>query len=272
MQLRKMACHPVLHRLYYKDDTLKKMTKDLMKNPEYENNNADYIFEDMTFMSDFELHQLCTKYPQLKRYVMPDEVLMDSGKVQHLLKVLAEEKERGSRLLLFSQFTMMLDVLETVLDRHHYKFLRIDGSTPVTERQTLIDLYYRDDSYFVFLLSTKAGGFGINLTAANVVIMHDLDFNPHNDDQAENRAHRVGQTKEVRIIKMVTKGTVEEQIYKCGQQKMKLDKTLSANTTADTDDQRVPATASKRTAGQEPTEEKGEEGTQDGKFHFKLLY
>lgn len=75
--------------------------------------------------------------------------------------------------------------------------LRLDGSTPVTERQSLINEYTQDSSIFIFLLSTRAGGLGINLTAADTVIIHDIDFNPYNDKQAEDRCHRVGQTKYV---------------------------------------------------------------------------
>lgn len=84
----------------------------------------------------------------------------------------------------------MLDVLEDVLKACGYKYLRLDGQTPVNERQALIDEYTTNDEYFIFLLSTKAGGFGINLISANVVVLYDLDFNPHNDAQAEDRAHR----------------------------------------------------------------------------------
>ena len=77
----------------------------------------------------------------------------------------------------------------------HCRYNRLDGSTPVQERQTLIDQFNEDPDIFVFVLSTRAGGLGINLTAANTVILHDLDFNPYNDKQAEDRCHRVGQTR-----------------------------------------------------------------------------
>lgn len=88
-------------------------------------------------------------------------------------------------MLIFSQFTMMLDILERYLDLRDHTYLRFDGQTVVTERQDLIDQYTKDPSIFVFLLSTKAGGLGINLTAADTVIIHDIDFNPYNDKQAE---------------------------------------------------------------------------------------
>lgn len=94
-------------------------------------------------------------------------------------------------MLLFSQFTMMLDILEAVLETMGIQYLRLDGQSKVEDRQPLIDAFNDDPNVTVFLLSTKAGGFGINLTSANVVILYDLDFNPHNDKQAEDRAHRM---------------------------------------------------------------------------------
>lgn len=108
---------------------------------------------------------------------------MDAGKVDKLLQLLPKMKARGDRILLFSQFVIMLDVLESVLVTMGIKFIRLDGQTPLPERQDIIDEYQNDPSITIFLLSTKAGGFGINLTAANVVILYDIDFNPHNDAQ-----------------------------------------------------------------------------------------
>jgi SWI/SNF-related matrix-associated actin-dependent regulator 1 of chromatin subfamily A len=98
----------------------------------------------------------------------------------------------------------------------------MDGSTPVRDRQDLVDRYQNDPSIPVFLLSTKACGLGITLTAADVCIIHDLDFNPFNDLQAQDRAHRVGQTKVVHVIKLVTKSTVDEHIYNIQEQKAKM--------------------------------------------------
>ena len=81
------------------------------------------------------------------------------------------------------------------------RYLRLDGQTPVQERQFLIDDFNKDPDIFIFILSTRAGGLGINLTAANTVILHDLHLNPYNDKQAEDRCHRLGQTKEVKIVR-----------------------------------------------------------------------
>ena len=131
----------------------------------------------------------------LKDFRLDSATLMSSGKFSVLSSILEEKKEQGDRVLIFSQFVIMLDIVEEFLKFKGYKFVRLDGSTAVSERQDLIDLYNNDNEIFVFMLSTKAGGMGINLTAANVVIMHDIDFNPFNDKQAEDRCHRVGQTK-----------------------------------------------------------------------------
>lgn len=103
------------------------------------------------------------------------------------------------------------------------RFIRLDGSIPGSERLDLIDSYNNDPEIKVFLLSTKAGGLGINLTSANVVILYDIDFNPHNDAQAEDRAHRVGQQRPVRIYKFILDGTVEQHMLTSANFKLLLD-------------------------------------------------
>jgi len=120
-----------------------------------------------------------------------------------------------------------LDILEMVLESLPMRFFRLDGTTKVEERQDLIDTFYADTETPVFMLSTRAGGAGINLAAANKVIIFDSSFNPQDDIQAENRAHRVGQTKEVEVIRLVTKDTIDEQIYELGQLKVQLDQRVS---------------------------------------------
>ncbi|KAG8292346.1 ATP-dependent helicase smarcad1 [Homalodisca vitripennis] len=127
-------------------------------------------------------------------FELADSVLVRSGKFLKLDEILPPLKAGGHRVLIFSQFVFILDILEDYMRVRNHSFLRLDGSTPVTERQDMIDLYNQDSSIFVFLLSTKAGGIGINLTAADTVIIHDVDFNPYNDKQAEDRCHRMGQT------------------------------------------------------------------------------
>ena len=148
---------------------------------------------------------------------------MGSGKVQKLKELLHTFVANGDRTLLFSQFTTMLDILEAVLETLGIKFMRLDGDTQMDRRQDIIDQFHREEDIAVFMLSTKAGGAGINLACANKVVIFDSSFNPQDDIQAENRAHRVGQTREVEVVRLVTKGTIEEQIYALGESKLALD-------------------------------------------------
>merc|ERR1711997_971968 len=122
----------------------------------------------------------------------------------------------------------MGDIMEQYLRIRKFRYLRLDGTTPVLERQALIDKFNTEESYFIFLLSTRAGGLGINLTAANTVILHDIDFNPYNDKQAEDRCHRVGQTKEVKVIRFTSEDTIEEGIHNIAQEKLKLEQDVTA--------------------------------------------
>lgn len=131
--------------------------------------------------------------------------------------------------MIFSQFVIMLNVMEEYLKLRKYSYLRLDGQTPVSTRQDLIDQYSNDDSIFIFLLSTKAGGLGINLTAADTVIIHDIDFNPYNDKQAEDRCHRMGQKRPVAIHRLISKGTIEEGMFQMAQEKLKLEQEITTD-------------------------------------------
>ena len=149
-----------------------------------------------------------------------EEDLFCSPKFVRLRSLLPELIGNGHRLLVFSQWTKIMDLMEILMNSSlNLKFLRLDGSTAVSERQDLIDTFNNDDSIPVFLLSTRAGGMGLNLTAADVCILHDLDFNPFNDRQAEDRCHRIGQKKPVTVIKLVSEGTVDEDIYRMQERK-----------------------------------------------------
>ncbi|ANB11651.1 DNA-dependent ATPase FUN30 [Sugiyamaella lignohabitans] len=228
MQLRKAALHPLLFRRLYNDTILKKMAKEIMAEPRYETANEQFIYEDMEVMTDFELHRLCESFPSsIGHHKLSEDKWMTSGKISKLEKLLPQMKADGDRILIFSQFTQMLDILERVLNFMKISFLRLDGSTPVEVRQEMIDKFYEEKEITVFLLSTKAGGFGINLACANVVIIYDLSFNPHDDKQAEDRAHRVGQTREVQVIRLITKDTIEENILQLANTKLQLDRSVS---------------------------------------------
>ena len=230
MQLRKLCLHPLLLRIRYTDTDLHEMTAALVKKEErYRDNDPNYIYEDMTVMTDFELNHLCQEFPRaLSPFALPAEAIQESIKLKQLRITLEDRKSKGDRVLLFSQFKLMLDVLEVFLKGEGYKYLRIDGSTPVEERQTLIDEYTDNDDIFIFLLTTRAGGVGINLTAANVVIIYDIDYNPQQDRQAEARCHRVGQTRPVHIMKLILRDTVENHMLNMSDNKIKLDDDVSA--------------------------------------------
>lgn len=123
----------------------------------------------------------------------------------------------------------MLNVMEEYLKIRKHTYVRLDGQTPVNMRQDLIDEFTNDQSIFIFLLSTKAGGLGINLTAADTVIIHDIDFNPYNDKQAEDRCHRMGQKRPVAIYRLISQGTIEEGMFQMAQEKLKLEREITTD-------------------------------------------
>lgn len=224
MNLRKAANHPLLIRQNYTTAKLLDMSRLILKEPQYATDgNQQYIFEDMEWYSDFELHSLCLKFPSIRSFKLSDEKLLDSGKFKILDELLPKLQEEKRKVLLFSQFTMTLDIIEKYMDIRGHKFMRLDGSTKTTDRLDLIDEFNSQSSdIFIFLLTTRAGGVGINLTSATVAIIHDIDFNPYNDKQAEDRCHRVGQTREVTIYKFVSEDTIEEGILRMADNKLKL--------------------------------------------------
>ncbi|KAL8782835.1 MAG: hypothetical protein Q9213_005074 [Squamulea squamosa] len=224
MALRKASIHPLLFRRAYTDRILKKMARDCLKEDDFHHSQYDLCLEDMSVMMDYELHRFCKRYPStMNKYRLQNDEWMDSGKVSKISDLLVEFKKNGDRVLVFSQFVMVMDILEDVMETLGMRFFRLDGQTKIDERQDMIDQFYADPAITVFLLSTKAGGAGINLACANKIIIFDSSFNPQDDIQAENRAHRVGQTREVEVIRLVSKGTIEEQIYALGQMKLALD-------------------------------------------------
>ncbi|KAI5296307.1 hypothetical protein KEM52_004287 [Ascosphaera acerosa] len=150
-----------------------------------------------------------------------------SAKLKLLELLLPKLKQRGHRVLLFSQFLENLDIIEDFLDGLGLMHCRIDGNYSSLEKQKQIDRFNAKDSpYFAFMLSTRAGGVGINLATADTVIILDPDFNPHQDMQALARAHRIGQKNKVLVFKLMTQSTVEEKIMQIGKKKMLLDHVL----------------------------------------------
>ncbi|KAL2922518.1 putative ATP-dependent DNA helicase CHR12 [Bienertia sinuspersici] len=189
----------------------------------------------------------CCNHPYLflQEYNMwrMDEIVRASGKFELLDRLLPKLHRGGHRVLLFSQMTRLLDILEIYLRMHDYKYLRLDGSSKTDERGTLLKEFNASDSpYFLFLLSTRAGGLGLNLQTADTVIIFDSDWNPQMDQQAEDRAHRIGQKKEVRVFVLVSVGSIEEVILERAKQKMGIDaKVIQAglfNTTSTAQDRK----------------------------------
>lgn len=228
--LRKLANHPLLQRYHYTDATIKTIAKCLAKDPDYKDTVVEYIVDDLACMSDFDINEMTQEYPlSIGKFAMPKKLIPISGKFAYLDETLPQLKREGHRVLIFSQYVIMLNILEVYLKMRNHSFLRLDGNTPVTLRQQLINEYTEDGSIFIFLLSTRAGGLGINLTAADTVIIHDIDFNPYNDKQAEDRCHRMGQTRPVNVIRLVSKDTIEEAMWELTQEKLKLERDITTD-------------------------------------------
>nr|CAG8447490.1 7168_t:CDS:10 [Entrophospora candida] len=157
-------------------------------------------------------------------YTNDVHIIENSGKMIVLDKLLKRLKAQGSRVLLFSQMSRVLDILEDYCIFKNYEYCRIDGQTKQEDRINAIDEYNAPDSEkFVFLLTTRAGGLGINLTSADIVIIFDSDWNPQVDLQAQDRAHRIGQTKQVYVFRFVTENSIEEKVLERAAQKLRLD-------------------------------------------------
>ncbi|KAK2754727.1 swr1 complex component [Arachnomyces sp. PD_36] len=155
----------------------------------------------------------------------PDKRLLqfDCGKLQRLDKLLRDLQAGGHRALIFTQMTKMLDVLEQFLNIHGHRYLRLDGATKVEQRQILTERFNNDNRILAFILSSRSGGLGINLTGADTVIFYDLDWNPAMDKQCQDRCHRIGQTRDVHIYRLVSEYTIESNILRKANQKRMLD-------------------------------------------------
>lgn len=155
----------------------------------------------------------------------PDKRLLqyDCGKLQTLEKLLRKLQAGGHRALIFTQMTKVLDILEQFLNIHGHKYLRLDGSTKIEQRQILTDRFNNDTRILAFILSSRSGGLGINLTGADTVIFYDLDWNPAMDKQCQDRCHRIGQTRDVHIYRLVSEHTIEANILRKANQKRMLD-------------------------------------------------
>lgn len=155
-----------------------------------------------------------------------DRLVADCAKLKQLDELLVKLKRDNHRVLIFCQMTRMIDILEEYMAKKHYSYFRMDGSTNIADRRDMVNEYQVNYNIFAFLLSTRAGGLGVNLTGADTVIFYDNDWNPTMDAQATDRAHRIGQTRKVSVYRLVTKNTIEERIVKRAKQKQSVQSTV----------------------------------------------
>jgi SWI/SNF-related matrix-associated actin-dependent regulator of chromatin subfamily A member 5 len=177
-----------------------------------------------------QLRKVCNHpylFPGVEDEKAPDlaeHLITNSGKMKIIDQLLPKLKESRSQVLIFTQMTMMLDILEDYCNFRGFSYCRLDGMTDIYEREKMIALFTEpQSSYFIFLLSTRAGGLGINLASADTVIIYDSDWNPQVDLQAMDRAHRIGQSKQVNVYRLVTRDSLEERIIERQCLRLKLD-------------------------------------------------
>ncbi|XP_051504280.1 lymphocyte-specific helicase-like [Myxocyprinus asiaticus] len=171
-------------------------------------------------------HAYLIEYPlgPSGEYKIDEQLVEASGKFLVLDRMIPELKKRGHKVLIFSQMTSILDILMDYCYLRGYKYSRLDGSMSYTDRDENMKRFSSDPEVFLFLLSTRAGGLGINLTAADTVIIFDSDWNPQADLQAQDRCHRIGQTKPVVVYRLITVNTIDEKILERASAKRKLEK------------------------------------------------
>lgn len=153
------------------------------------------------------------RLPAMERFVL------ESAKLKKLDQMLVDLKKGGHKCLIYFQMTRMMDLMEEYLTYRQYQYIRLDGSSKLSDRRDLVNDWQTNPELFIFLLSTRAGGLGINLTAADTVIFYDSDWNPTIDSQAMDRAHRLGQTRQVTVYRLLVRGTIEERMRDRAKQK-----------------------------------------------------
>ncbi|KAL1691779.1 SNF2 family N-terminal domain-containing protein [Schizophyllum commune] len=227
MQLRKVCNHPDLFEVrpivtsfaMSRSAIADYEIKELLRNAPLAGHSDSISSLPPTF--DSPLHCAAVKL----QIAFPDPFLLqfDCGKLQYLADLLREKKAGGHRVLIFTQMTRILDILEVFLNFHGYLYLRLDGATKIEDRQYVTERFNADERVFCFIASSRSGGVGINLTGADTVVFYDSDFNPQMDRQCEDRSHRIGQIRDVHIYRFVSQHTVEEAMLRKANQKRSLD-------------------------------------------------
>ncbi|KAI9682181.1 MAG: swr1 complex component [Caeruleum heppii] len=184
-------------------------------------NGVDVVHKAQRIMTEDAFHEARIRLS----IAFPDKRLLqyDCGKLQRLDHLLRQLQAGGHRALIFTQMTKVLDILEQFLNIHGHRYLRLDGATKIEQRQILTDRFNNDPRILAFILSSRSGGLGINLTGADTVIFYDLDWNPAMDKQCQDRCHRIGQTRDVHIYRFVSEYTIESNILRKANQKRMLD-------------------------------------------------
>ncbi|OII71486.1 Snf2 Rad54 helicase family protein [Cryptosporidium andersoni] len=242
-RLRRICNHPLLHQGHFKkeeiDDLISYLNKNIQGYKEYPRSRVEQYIKQLC---DYEIHQLALENSRnsntnfFDKYLIKDElVLGDSCKVIKMYQIIEKKVIRKEKCLVFCHHTMLLDIVEEYIklkfgDKTDF-YIRLDGTTPIDTRQKLVEQFQTSSSTLIFLLSTKAAGQGLNLTAASTVIMMDIDYNPQIERQAEDRVHRLGQSKDVSIFKLICRNSIEEDILKCCESKLSLDAAFGGSET-----------------------------------------
>ncbi len=193
--------------------------------------------QDRQFKEFLEAGEFEGKTPEEQQHMLNEHLyIQTSGKMVLLDKLLPKLRQEGHKVLIFSQMVRMLDLISEYCEFRNYPHERLDGRVRGTDRQKSIDRFEREKNSFLFLLSTRAGGVGINLTAADICIIFDSDWNPQNDVQAQARCHRIGQTKDVRIYRLITSRSFEQEMFDRASKKLGLEQAVLGTFGQDDDD------------------------------------
>ncbi|KAI1488836.1 SNF2 family N-terminal domain-containing protein [Biscogniauxia mediterranea] len=222
MQLRKAAIHHQLFRSHFTDEIVEKMTNILWSKcseeelyvQSKEDRHKALFLADLKDKSDFQLHLWCKDFHKYIGHLdIPHRSWEESPKVQRLLELVRGYMKTGDRVLVFSRFELVIDILRETLHHAEIPYCELTGSTETSSRFPEIHRFNENPDIPVFLLTTGAGGTGLNLTAANKIVLFDQSDNPQEDVQASNRAHRIGQTRDVEVVRLITQDTVEGLVY-----------------------------------------------------------
>ncbi|KAI1366754.1 SNF2 family N-terminal domain-containing protein [Xylaria arbuscula] len=244
MQLRKAAIHHQLFRVHFTDEIVKEMIDILWakcsEDELYVQSKADrhktLFLDNYKDKSDFQLHLECKHFDKyIGHFDIPPRSWEEGPKIQKLLELVRGYMKNGDRVLVFSRFDLVIDILRETLAFADIPYCELTGSTDISDRFPEIERFNANPDIPVFLLTTGAGGTGLNLTAANKIIIFDQSDNPQDDVQASNRAHRIGQTRDVEVIRLLTRDSVEGLIFNSCVKKLMLARIVEGNVPVDDD-------------------------------------